>query len=594
MAREMGLTYGRAMLIARAAVVVLAYCCARSPAVADEAGSVPAGGAVLAQAQPLPARRGGADQPLPPIEPSAAPMTEVTTPPPPPAARLSEAPRFLLHDIVVEGNTVLGTAAIDAVIANYRGKMMSVADLDDVRQRLTMLFIEAGYINSGVTIPDQNVTDGIMKMHAVEGRVTAVDVGGTDRFKPEYFQSRLESGLQVPFNIRDAEAEQQLLLQDPLVRRLNIDLLPGLTPGEATMHADVAEASPYSLIFQIADDQSPTVGEVRGQVAGSVANLWGVGDVLAASYGRSQGLNDGSISYSLPLDAEDTRVSLRYDRNGTLIVAPSLSPLDITSDYSSVSLGLTRPLYRTSDQNLTVGMALDWRRAQTFLLGTPFPFTAGADTNGHTNVTALRLSQSWLDHDADHALGLRSTFSIGLNVFDATVQPPQPGTVIASGKFFSWLGQAQYVKRLWDDWEAVLRADVQLSDRPLFPIEQFALGGIDTVRGYREYLTVTDDAVFASGELRIPIGNLRLPGFAESDAAGTVQFTPFYDYGRGWNVDRPTPAPTDISSVGVGLRWLIGSGVTAELYYGKALRHVPIGTSLQDRGIHFRLAAAFF
>jgi hypothetical protein len=60
------------------------------------------------------------------------------------------------------------------------------------------------------------------------------------------------------------------------------------------------------------------------------------------------------------------------------------------------------------------------------------------------------------------------------------------------------------------------------------------------------------------------------------------------------NVDRPTPYPPDITSVGAGLRWLIGPGTTAELYYGRALRYVPVGTSLQDRGIHFRLTAAFF
>jgi hypothetical protein len=33
----------------------------------------------------------------------------------------------------------------------------------------------------------------------------------------------------------------------------------------------------------------------------------------------------------------------------------------------------------------------------------------------------------------------------------------------------------------------------------------------------------------------------------------------------------------------------IGSGITAEIYYGKALRRVRVGVSLKDRGIYFRL-----
>jgi len=583
--------HGRRLLVAATAVLCLSV-----PALADESAvASQAADSTLAQAAPLPARRGGANEALPPLAPAATLPAVVTEPQlPAPAAPLSDAPKFLLRDITVDGNTVLDPMAVDAVIAPYRGKMVTIGDLDEVRRQLTLLYIKAGYINSGVIIPNQNVADGLVRFHAIEGRVTGIEIAGTHWFKPDYFESRLAQSLNTPFNVRDAEVEQQILLQDPLVGRLNIELLPGAAPGEAHMKADLTEGPQYSVGLQIANDQSPTVGEVRGQIQGSVANLYGYGDVLSAQYGRSDGLNDGSISYSLPIDSHDTRVSLRYDRNGTLVVDPALAPLNVTSDYSSLSLGVSRPIYRTPEQNLTLGLSLDWRRAQSFLLGTPFPFSAGADLNGRTNVTALRFTQSWLDHDADHALGLRSTFSFGLNLLDATVEPPIPGVATASGQFFSWLGQAQYVHRIFDDWEVVGCGYLQLSDSPLFPIEQFALGGIDTVRGYRQYLTVTDDALFASAELRIPIAKLKLPYLSHGDDAGTIQLTPFYDFGRGWNVGRTTADPQDISSVGLGFRWLIGEGTTAEFYYGHALRHVPVDTSLQDRGIHFRVTTALF
>ncbi len=549
----------------------------------------------LAQAAPLPARRGGANEALPPLSPAAPPSSVVDNPPVPPmVAPLATAPKFLLSDITVDGNTVLDAAKIEAVIASHRGTLVSISDLDDIRRALTRLYIEAGYINSGVVIPNQDVASGVVRMHAIEGRITDIAVAGANWFNPDYFETRLAQALNSPFNIRDAETEQQILLQDPLVGRLNIELLPGAAPGAAHMKADVTEGPQYSVGLQIANDQSPTVGEVRGQIQASLANLYGYGDVLSAQYGRSDGLNDGSVSYSIPLDSHDTRVTFRYDRNGTLVVDPALSPLNVTSDYTSLSLGVSRPVWRTPSQNLTLGLSLDWRRAQSFLLDTPFPFVAGADPNGRTNVTALRFTQSWLDRDADHALALRSTMSFGLHLLDSTVEQPIPGVASASSEFFSWLGQAQYVHRVFDDWEAVLRSDLQLSNSPLFPIEQFALGGIDTVRGYRQYLTVTDDAFFASGELRIPVARLKVPNLSGGDDAGQIQLAPFYDYGRGWNVGRPTPNPQDISSLGIGVRWLIGPGTTAELYNGHALRHVPVGTALQDRGIHFRLAMALF
>jgi hemolysin activation/secretion protein len=553
--------------------------------------------AVLGQSLPpgqpdLTPRRGSDAAPeLPRLEPTLPPPSTVG---PAPAARsapnkpLSTAPIFVLRGIKLEGNTVLGQAAIDKIVAPHIGKPASIASLDEIRRALTLLYVNRGYINSGVVIPDQNVTQGVITFRAVEGKVTEVDISGTRHFKPEYLRSRLERGLTTPFEIADLQREQQILLEDPLVTRLNLELRPGLVPGEAKLHAEVAEGSPYSITAQIANNQSPTVGEIRGQVAGAVANLWGVGDILAAQYGRSSGINDGAVAYSLPLASDDTRLSLRYDINGTVVVTPALSSLDITSNYDSIALGISRPFYRTAQSALTLGASLERREAQTFLLGTPFSFTAGS-SNGKTNVTVVRIYQDWLERDAEHALALRSTFSVGVHALGATVTAMPP-----TGEFFAWLGQAQYVRRVYKDWEAVVRSDLQLANGPLFPIEQFALGGIDSVRGYRQYLTVSDDAFFASGELRIPIASLRLPHLADNEEAGKLSIVPFYDYGRGWDVGRPTPYPADISGVGAGLRWDVGSGILAELYYAKPLRKVSAGTSLEDRGIYFRLTTKLY
>jgi hemolysin activation/secretion protein len=515
-------------------------------------------------------------------------LPPVAAPPKIPTGPLAQAPRFRLLRLRLVGNTVLDKQSIDRIVAPFLNKLVSVADLEAIRQQLTQLYIKRGYLNSGVIIPDQKTTNGVITMKAIEGRVTGVAITGTHRFNPEYFQSRLEDSLHTPFNVTNVETEQQLLLQNSLVRQLNIQLLPGLAPGDARLNANVVEATPYSLSAVIANDQSPTVGEVRGQLRGAVSNIVGYGDTLSAEYGRSDGLNDGALNYSIPLASDDTSLNLHYDINGVVIVDPALRTLNITSNYSSESIGLSRPIIRTPQYTLSLGINLDHREAQTFLLGLPFSFTEGAD-NGKTNVTALRFYQNFVERDADQAFAARSTLSQGLHTLGATVESVGP-----SGSFFDWQGQAQYLRRIYKDWEVLLRSDLQLADHPLFPIEQAALGGIDTVRGYREYLTFTDDAFVGSGELHIPVGQLRVPKLADAPDAGKVQLVPFYDYGRGWNVERPTPAPSDISGAGLGLRWLIGSGVTAETYYAKALRNVRVGTSLEDRGIYFRLTVGVF
>jgi len=562
----------------------------RQSAQATDRNAVPSDAAII------PETRGRPSPELPPVQPGSPPPPTLTIPVPPPsesAPALRQGPRFVLRDVDIIGNTVLDPATIRGVVDPYIRKPVTTADLEEIRRQLTLLYIDRGYINSGVIIPDQNVANGVVAFRFIEGRVTDIEVSGTDHFDPEYFRSRLAHGTDAPFNVENLSREQQILLQNPLVRRLNLELLPGLEPGKARLHADVLEANRYSLSAQIADDQSPTVGAVRGQLQGSIANILGFGDILAAQYGRSQGLNDGYVDYSLPIASDDTRVSLRYDRNGVVVVTPTLSPLNVTSSFYSAGVGLSRPVYRTPEATFTLGASLERRQQQTFLLGMPFPLTAGAEPNGKTVVAPVRLYQDWLDRDAEHAFAARSTFSFGLHTLGAT-EPSSPPMGIPTGRYFSWLGQVQYVRRIYEDWEILVRSDLQLASRPLFQIEQIAFGGLGSVRGYRTYLTVTDEGFLASGELRIPVGRLRLPYLADSDVAGTVQIVPFYDYAKVWNVDRPTPYPQQISGIGAGVRWYIGSGLTAEFYYAKALRHVPVGTSIEDRGLYFRVTSILF
>jgi len=301
----------------------------------------------------LPETRGRPSPEVPPVRPSPPPspgVTVPTVPPSEPPLPLDQGPRFVLRDVAITGNTVLDQAAIRGVVDPYIGKPVTTADLEEIRRRFTLLFINRGYVNSGAVIPDQNVVDGVVAFRFVEGRVNDIEVVGTDHFNPEYFSSRLAHGTGSPFNIENLGREQQILLQSPLVKRLNLELLPGPEPGEARLHADVLEANRYSLSAQIADDQSPTVGAVRGQLQGSMANILGVGDILTAQYGRSQGLNDGYVGYTLPIDSEDTRVSLRYDKNGVVVIAPELSQVHVTSSFYSVGVGLSRPVYRTPEQ----------------------------------------------------------------------------------------------------------------------------------------------------------------------------------------------------------------------------------------------------
>ena len=54
------------------------------------------------------------------------------------------------------------------------------------------------------------------------------------------------------------------------------------------------------------------------------------------------------------------------------------------------------------------------------------------------------------------------------------------------GVFFSWVGQLRFLYRFEASGvELGLRGDLQLTDRPILPLEQFAIGGPGSVRDRR-------------------------------------------------------------------------------------------------------------
>ncbi len=353
------------------------------------------------------------------------------------------------------------------------------------------------------------------------------------------------------------------------------------------MRVLVEESRPYDLGVSFSNRRSPSVGSFLGEVWGTLYNLTGFGDSLYARYGFTDGLDDVDAGYSLPLNAYDTQLRIYLDRSDSDIVEEPFDVADIESKTRTYGISLTHPFYRTPRRQFHGSISFEKRRSKTFILGQRVSFSLGPQ-DGKSDVTVLRLSQEWLDRGLNHVVSARSVFNVGLDALGATKNKGD----IPDGQFFSWLGQLQWVQRLWDsDAQLLVRSDLQLTPDALLPLEQFGIGGANSVRGYRENLLVRDNGWVTSAEVRFPVGNLPLPWFSKGADNGLVQLAVFFDFGWGWNNKRPntdptTPDPKRIYSPGIGLRWDPNQNIHAQLYWGKALKDVDVGGEhdLQDSG----------
>lgn len=502
----------------------------------------------------------------------------------PPAAEapLSAGVRVLVRSFIVEDNTVFGPDELESAVAPYIGRTIDGEELQAVRRSLTALYAAHGYITSRVLVPDQMIKDGVVRLQAVEGVLSGVEVIGLARLRREYVLARLDLKTHAgPLNLAELESRLRLLKTDPLIAHVNGQLTQGERMNESVLTVEVEESRPYTVAVRIDNHRNPSVGEIQGEIYGTVRNLTGWGDASTLSLRATEGLIDGATRLSLPIAALGPSLELGYRRSHSEVIESPFNAIDIESEFEEILVGVRQSIVRRIDRSLDVTLRLERRHAQTFLLGQPFSFSEGVQ-NGTSKVTALRLIGDWESRRDDEVLALRTTFSKGIDAFDATINEQAP-----DGRFFTWLGQLRYARRFGAGNELLLRADAQLSNDALLPLEKFAVGGASSVRGYRENQLVRDNGWSASAELRVPL--LRnLP------ALGRLQGAAFVDLGGAWNEDT-TPEPRTIGSAGLGLRWAPTRAVNAELYGAVPFRDVDDDDGgLQDAGLHFRFSYQLF
>jgi hemolysin activation/secretion protein len=534
-----------------------------------------------------------------PHPPPSPVLPIVPLPPAPEELRRPGTIQVFVRDVMVTGNTVFSDAEIAEVTAPFKNRTLVTEDLERLRLALTLLYVNKGYLTSGAMIPDQDVAAGVVAVHIIEGKLTNINVEGNRWFSSSYLRDRLERGSQTPVLLEPLQEQLQLLQQDRRIERINAELRPGNAQGESQLNVRVEDRQPFHASLEVNNYQSPLVGEARGIGTLTHDNLTGHGDPISLSYGHSTGAFPIVFgSYELPLNRYGTTFSPYYRRYDFKLIEQPFAPLQLNTNTEIIGMSLRQPIYRSVTDEVAFSIIGEHLFTQSFVFGNlPIDLFPGFQ-NGAATVSALRFAQEWTHRTLDTVLALRSRFSVGLNVLGATINS---NSDTPDGQFFSWLGQAQAIQQFGEKlfgMQLLERMDLQLTNSPLFPLEQVSLGGRYTVRGYREVTILRDNAFIASIESRFPL--LRW-----ASGEPMVQFAPFVDVARGWNLgqNRPSPIapsanfPDTLASIGAGLRWNIlpKDRASFEIYWGQQLNHVPrISNTVQDHGVHVGLVVNLF
>lgn len=549
---------------------------------------------VKAQVTPLPPDRSPPPQPQP-LPPRQNPWDRSLEAPPLPESVFDIPGTIVVERFKFAGNTVFSEAELNQAIAEYTKRSVSLAQLIEAANAITQLYVDRGYITSGAYLPAQNLESSVVQIQIVEGTLEEIEVdieGG--RLNDNYIRDRLLADIDTPLNINQLQSALQLLQLNPLIENLNAELSTGIQPGTNFLTVSATGADTFQLNARINNNRNLSVGTFERGIGLEEGNLSGIGDRFSAAYYNTEGSNQYEASYTLPINPRDGSLRFDYRLAQNQIVQSPFDEIDLEIQSRNYDLTWRQPVLRraTAQQSrqLALSVTASRRESDASIANVPQPVSPGANEDGEIRTSILSFSQEWLQRDRRQVISARSQFSIGLDVLDTTNLEEEPNS-----QFFNWRGQLFYLRLLGNPTDIseigstfLLSSQLQLSADPLISTEQFSLGGINTVRGYRQDALLTDNGFSIAAELRLPI--IR---FAQIDA--TLQLTPFLDFGTGWNTDDEVAEFDTLISTGLGLLLQTPDRLSASLYWGIPLINSDAdGESLQENGVYLQLEYSFF
>jgi hemolysin activation/secretion protein len=438
----------------------------------------------------------------------------------------SGGPKVRINAVRFVGNTAIGAEQLLASLELSPERDLDLGQLRALAERVTQVYRQAGYPFAQAVLPKQEIKEGVVVIEVIEGRYGAVIVTGEDRLAGSL--KGYLSGLKPGSLIEENELQHDLLVMSELP---GVTFSPVFSPGASAGTADlkVLAARDEAWHGSIRTDNYGVrfSGAYRLQLEATRAGLLEIGDKLGANLlVTDERLLLGGARYELPLSFAGLRASAGYARTDYQLGAGYQGFTGLADTWSA---GLTYPLMRSRQTNLTLTLGAEHKHLEDKFLGTTYE-------RRELTVASVGLQFDRRDVAWGGGLSYGELKFYGGNVSSDVAGSPQGGFTKANLSI-SRLQNASEGFTLFGSLCG------QVSDRTLNAAESFSLGGATGVRAFPNGEAQSSRGLLGQVELRYAVGSLS-PYL-------------FYDQGR-ISAQSSQPART-LGGVGLGLRYQAGS-----------------------------------
>ncbi len=441
-----------------------------------------------------------------------------------------------------------------ATLSGGTGKPVQAnfSQLQQVADRITDRYRKAGFIVATAFVPAQTVgPDGIVHVDVLEGTIGKVVVKGASHYRPVAIAAPAERLKGQPLRKQDIDSAL-LYARD----------LPGVTvsstfqPGAKTGQTDlvmVAHEAKRPFVFTVGGNNYGTelTGRYRAQAGVAWNSPLGIGDQLTANvdYAFDPRSNVyGALGYRIPtVVVPGLSAVIGATRSELQINSGEFADLQVKGPTSSTFAGADWKFVNTDDMQMQSSLRYIREKSQLGALG-------------------VKLSDERFDV-AELGFGLQRTDQRlrGLDVVQGSLRKSirddstKPDLVSPDHDSNFSLLRLSYTRLqfLTRSQRMYFKLGGQFTKDALPPLEQFVIGGPDSVRAYPIADALTDRGWYSSLEYHVdaPFLGDRVSPFYDRPWRELLEVEMFYDFGRGYasrHREGNNPVET-LQGVGAGL-----------------------------------------
>lgn len=417
-----------------------------------------------------------------------------------PSSAGSEEPFYYIREYRVSGNRLLSALEISKAVYPHLGPGRRAADIDAARAALEKCYHDRGWQAVTVQVPQQSGRRGVIRLEVTEARIGNLNVKGAKWNLPSEISRRapsLKPGTAPHF--KDIERDIVALNQSGDLK-VTPKLNPGDDPGVLDIELEVEDRAPLHGNFEINNRYSPNTVPLRVNGGFSYGNLWQLGHSMGLSFQLApERLDDGEVYsgfYTLPI-SNQTDLTLSATQQSSNI--NTLGGSAVVGQGEVVGLNLSHQSSQADGMVHNLSAGIDYKHfSQVLDLGAggnrlsapvsywPLHLGYAVAATGDNSFTQANVALHWAFR------GMASRPDFNARRYGAT------------GGYLALRADANRLQDLPGNWQGFLRVASQLSNDALINNEQFAAGGLDSVRGYLVSAALGDVGLSSSLELRTP------------------------------------------------------------------------------------------